>query len=122
MLAKELKIKNLKKQREFIKRQISTFAGIRNDGDSSYIYVGYVYPEVIKYFQSEGFIVTKIESEKLTAVNKGMPTYLFVPGAVELTEDELRVAEAIGIEENGDDSPEDFNEFMASLLGELGIG
>lgn len=117
MLAKELKIKTLKKQREFIKRQLS-HADIRNDGDTIYSYVGHIYPEVIKYFEAEGFIVTKVESEMMTAITKGMPTYIFVVGDIELTEDELKEAEAIEIsEEDDDDCHEDFGGLMASLFG-----
>ena len=43
MLAKELKIKTMKKQREFIKKQLS-HVDTRNDGDTAYRYVGHIYP------------------------------------------------------------------------------
>ena len=76
MLAKELKIKTLKKQREFIEEQLS-LADTRKDGDTSYTFVGHIYPEVIKYFEEEGFVVTRVpHSDMLTAATKGTPVDL----------------------------------------------
>ena len=91
MLAKELKIKTLKKQREFIQEQLS-HADTRNDGDTAYRYVGHLYPEVIKHFESEGFVVTQVHSDLLSAMVKGLPVYLFTVGDVELSEEELEQA------------------------------
>lgn len=120
MLAKELKIKTLKKQREFIQDQLS-HANTRNDGDTAYRYVGHVYPEVIKYFESEGFVVTQVHSDLLSALVKGMPVYLFTVGDVELSEEELEQAEAYELETPDDDSNEEMPDFLKALLGGGGI-
>lgn len=87
MLAKEIKIKTLKKQREFIEQEISTKGIQDNAGNTSYIYAGHVFPEVIEYFEKEGFIVEKVKNQQL-------PLYLFVVGDIKLTEEELKEAEA----------------------------
>lgn len=118
MLAKELKIKTIKKQREFIKKQLS-HADTRKDGDTAYRYVGHIYPEVIAYFESEGFIVTKVESDMMTAMTKGLPTYLFVVGDVKLTEEELKEAEAYEPEEDGEDDRELRIAFIDEIFSEI---
>ena len=120
MLAKELKIKTLKKQREFIKEQLS-HGDVRRDGDTAYRYVGHIYPEVIAYFESEGFSVKKVESDLMTALTKGMPTYIFVVGDVKLTEEELQAAEAYETDADDDDSDDDVPDFIAALLGGRGL-
>lgn len=120
MLAKELKIKTLKKQREFIKNQLS-HADVRKDGDTAYPYVGHIYPEVIEYFESEGFIVTKVESDLLTALTKGMPIYIFVVGDVKLTKEEIQEAEAYELKSDNDDSDDEIPDFIATLLGSRGL-
>ena len=60
MLAKEIKIKNLMVQRKFITEQLKL--RLENpcmDGDSTYNYIGYIFPENIKYLEDEGFSITK---------------------------------------------------------------
>lgn len=116
MLAKELKIKTLKKQREFIQEQLS-HADTRNDGDTAYRYVGHLYPEVIKHFESEGFVVTQVHSDLLSAMVKGLPVYLFTVGDVELSEEELEQAEAYEPEKPDDDSDEEMPDLLRALLG-----
>lgn len=121
MLAKELKIKTLKKQRKFIKDQLS-HADAGNDGNTAYRYAGHVYPEVIKYFESEGFVVTQVHSELLTALANGMPVYLFAVGDVELSEEELEQSEAYEPETPDDDFNEEMPDFMKDLMsGVIGI-
>ena len=103
MLAKEIKIRTIKQQREIIKEAINNIASYKGDGDSAYIYVGHVYPENIEYFKSEGFEVTKLESDLLIAFAKGMPVYLFtIRDDVVLTEEEMQQAEAVNIQEQED--------------------
>ena len=112
MLAKELKIRNLKRQREHIKNALSSVDSVRKDGNTAYGYAGDLYPEVRKYFEDEGFTITKIESDKLTSMNGGLPTYIFTVGEVELTEGELKQAEEFGLEKpskpSTSESPEKF--------------
>ena len=102
MLAKENKIKTLKIQREFIKRQLAQIPIQSRDGDPSYTYVGHIYPEVIKYFENEGFVVTLVESDILTALTKGKPVYLFTVGDIELSEEELKQVEKYEETDNED--------------------
>lgn len=119
MLAKEIKIKNLRKQREFIEKQLSHTTS-KEDGDTAYRYVGHVYPEVIEYFENEGFMVTKIESDMLTMMTKGLPVYLFTVGEVKLSDEEMKEAESYyEPEEPGYDSDDSrgFEEFVRALMG-----
>lgn len=121
MLAKELKIKTLKRQREFIEEQLSHGYG-RDDGNTAYRYVGCMYPEVIKYFEDEGFIVERIESDNLPNMIQGLPVYLFTISDIKLSEDELKEAESIEIkiedeDEDEDDSQPTFGGVMSSIIG-----
>lgn len=116
MLAKELKIKNLKKQREYIKARITAS---KKDGDPAFVYIGYVFPEVINYFEEkEGISVTEVKGEILTALVKGMPVYRFTPKEdVTLTEEELKAAE----EMTEDLSPEE-EEIVGEIAGGIADG
>ena len=99
LLAKEIKIQTIRKQREFIRKQLLKVAR-SVDGDASYRYVGHVFPEVIKYFEEEGFVVTKVQSDLLLAMTKGVPVYVFaIDDLVKLSEEELQQAEAYDYEE-----------------------
>lgn len=118
MLARELKIKNLKTQREFIQKQIISRARME-DGCVFCNYVGYIYPEVIEYFEKEGFVITKIESELLTAINGGLPTNIITVGDFKLTEEELQEAEDYDLTE-GEVLEDNASEFLAALLGRRG--
>ena len=118
MLAKEIKIKTLKKQREFIEKQLAHIPTGREDGDSAYRYVGHIYPEVIKHFESEGFVVTLVKSDMLSALTKGMPVYLFTVGDIELSEEELKQAEEYEAETEDDDDADD-EDVVDDLIKEL---
>ena len=115
MLAKELKIKTLKKQREFIKEHVKNGDG-SPDGDTSYIFIGYVYPEVIEYFHSEGINAEEIKSDILTAITGGRPIYLFTVGDVTLTEEEYQEAEAYNVEASDDASNDEVSDIIQALL------
>lgn len=94
LLAKEIKIQTMRKQREYIRNQLLKVAK-SVDGDTAYCYMGHVFPEVIKYFEKEGFTVTKVQSELLSAITKGIPVYVFtIDDLVKLSEEELQQAEA----------------------------
>ena len=117
MLAKEIKIKMLKMQREFIENRLKKIPAERKDGDSSYVYVGDIYPEVINYFESEGFVVTLVKSELVQAFTKGKPLYIFtIDKNIALTQEELKQAEEYE-ENNEEDQLEDSMEI--ELLKEL---
>lgn len=94
LLAKILKIKTLKKQRNYIKRGIFSLASRGDAGDPSFRYTGYIYPEVIKYFETEGFDITVVKSDLVLATTKGKPIYIFTPkDNLELSEKEMEKAE-----------------------------
>lgn len=116
MLAKELKIKNLRKQREFIEEQLSN-ANCREDGATTYRYIGNIYPEVIEYFEEEGFAVTKVQNDLLTAMTEGKPVYVFsVRDDLKLTDEELKEAEAYEVKKEY--APEEkADDFLEMLLG-----
>lgn len=119
MLAKELKIKNIKRQREFIQEQIEKMLKHPNeDGNTAYPYVGYVFPEVIDYFKGEGFAVKRVNSEMLIAATKGVPAYLFiVSDEVKLSEEEMKEAEEVEYELDEDDVPDAFDDMMTAFFG-----
>lgn len=99
LLAKEIKIQTIRKQREFIRKQLLETKK-NKDGDTAYCYVGHIFPEVIKYFEKEGFTITKVQSELLSAMTKGVPVYVFtIDDLVKLSEEELQQAEAYDYEE-----------------------
>lgn len=118
MLAKEIKIKTIKKQREFITKQLNQITN-REDGDCAYTYVGYIYPEVIQHFKSEGFAVKLVESDLMLAMTKGVPIYLFTVGGMVLSEEELKQAEEYYSEDNedGEDNENTTAELMKSIFG-----
>ena len=107
MLATEIRIANIKRQREFIKEQLQKLVDEPNsDGSCTYRYVGQVLPEVIKYFESEGFDVTLVKSDVLTALCKGLPVYLFTLKGYPLTSEEMKEAESVVIPDYEEESEE----------------
>lgn len=112
MLAKEIKIKTLKRQREFIEKQLRQITMDRDDGDSAYSYVGYIYPEVIKHFEKEGFVVKLLKSDMLLVATRGLPMYLFTVGDIALSSEEMKQAEEYepDDEEKEEDEDDDFGE------------
>lgn len=114
MLAKEVKIKTMKKQREFIKKQLLGTSKDK-DGDTSYRYVGYIYPEVRKYFENEGYDVREVKNEAVLGFTKGLPLFVFTVGDIVLTEEESRQAESEEVA--GEDEEErEFADFLSHLL------
>ena len=87
MLAKELKIKNLFKQREWIRNKFTHISENSNDGNLSIIYVGHLFPENVLWLQSEGFGVTPIQNDS------GVPTNYIQPHDIILDPIELLTAE-----------------------------
>lgn len=94
MLAKEIKIKNIKKQREFIESQLRKVSKLNTDGDISYTYIGYIFPEVQKHFVKEGFKINQYMSDFIAASTNGKPINLFtIKDDVQLSDAELEEAE-----------------------------
>ena len=112
MLAKEIKIKNIKKQREFIESQLRKVSELNTDGDISYTYIGYIFPEVQKHFVKEGFKINQYMSDFIAAFTKGHPINLFtIKDDVVLSDAELEEAENV----------ETTNEKFERILKESGI-
>lgn len=120
MLAKELKIKNIKKQREWLKKHLLETIANQEDGDCTIIYIGQIFPEVIKYFEDEGFIVTPINTERILAQHKGMPTYRFTIGDIVLSKEELNQDEEYELseEDKKSENMELFGKAFGALLKE----
>ena len=76
MLAKELKVRELIRQRNFIKGELKT---PRPDGDPSYRYIGYVFPENKKHFEENGYNVTTFFGVEVLPVTEGKPLNVFTP-------------------------------------------
>lgn len=95
MLAKELKIQNLKRQREFIKSRIELLINEPSkDGDTALVYVGHVLPEVTAFLQGEGFCVNKVSSG--TIETQYLPVYLFtISDKTILNDDDGKRAEEV---------------------------
>ncbi len=89
-----------------------------------YMYTGHLHPEVIKYFEEEGFTITKLQSDILNLVTKGLPTYLFtVSDEIVLSDEELKEAEAregFKGEANSFDSEEEDSLDIMNLLRRSG--
>lgn len=127
MLAKEWKIRKLKEQGKFIKEMMDGIYSERRDGDISYRYVGHVFPEVKEYFEKEGFTVTKVENEQLSAKHHGFPVYLFIPNEqlLALSEEELERAKAYRADEtpesqnprDGSTDNDPVNAFLGAIFG-----
>ncbi len=109
MLAKEAKIKGIKRQRKFIEEQLKK-APLSKDGDPAYVYVGQLYPENIAYFGAEGYTIFTVKSEALTARVSGLPVQLFrVRDDVQVSEEELEEPE----------EPEEISEKMKAEASKL---
>jgi len=94
MLAKVIKIANLKKQREFILEQILTISETNTDGDISYLYTGYLFPEVRSYFENEGFKIEDFFNEKDGISTEFCTHHLFtIRDNLKLTDNEFNEAE-----------------------------
>lgn len=108
MLAKELKIKHLKEQREIIEKGL-----IRSKG--CYIYVGEIFPENIEYFESQGFEVSIIAVEMLEALRGGKTTWLIsIDSELKLSEEEMKQAEEYVKEETS--AANALADFLKSLV------
>ena len=88
MLAKEQKIKNLKIQREYLKKKLM------NCGGASYSYVGKIFPENEKFLKNEGYNVDLVGTNLIST--QGLPLYhISVRSDITLTEEEIAQAESV---------------------------
>lgn len=101
MLAKELKIQNLKRQREFIESVFEKL--LRNppvDGDITFMYFGKPFPENISYFKENGFDVSCFTVDSATSARSqlpiGLPVCCFsISDDIVLTNEEMEMAENV---------------------------
>ena len=121
MLAKKLKIRNIKQQREFIKYQLEMLLeNPREDGRVDYQFIGYIFPEVIDYFHEQGFNVeiTKVESGQ--AKIYGRSVYIFTPSdEIKLSEEEIERSEKFELIdfENEKKNDEEVLKALEDILG-----
>lgn len=113
MLAKKLKIQNIKRQREFIKSLVSNLLNHpRKDGNTAFTYVGYVFPEVIAYFEAEGFCVEKVSFVSAESVYTLL--YVFtISDKINLTSDDKKKTDEVDCSLNSFEDPEDFCNYLA---------
>lgn len=88
------------------------------DGNTVYRYVGHVLPEVVKYFENEGYDVKCFSSIEIIAMTKGYPLYLFtISDLVTLSDEELKQAEEYNYEDDNDEvDSSGFPEIFKSLF------
>ena len=72
LTAKELKKVNIINQRVFIEAALFNIS-TRANGDPTYLYEGYLYPELKTYFENNGYKICP------TKVNNGLPASIFLP-------------------------------------------
>ena len=93
MLAKEIKIMTILKQREFIRQQLEDTVYAVN-GNPTYTYIGHIYPENLEYFYKDGWDIREVKCETLIADAEGLPIWLLAPkDDIILTEEEMQEAE-----------------------------
>ena len=98
MLAKEIKIGNIGRQRRDIRDELKKLNGrsIRSQEriDTLYIFFGDLYPENFKYFQDEGFSINQTKAIKnVGQYSIEVPAYIFSVGSVKLSTEELKSVE-----------------------------
>ena len=112
-LGKEQKIKNILIQRRFIENQLNKDPSV--DGNPAYRYVGYLFPENKKYFDTIGVYVTSFNSEVTLNITGGIPIHIFTPICIEkLTDEELKESE--GYANAKDEEELDLGECISSLF------
>jgi len=117
MLAKNMKIQTLMRQRYFIEKMIKASCKENKDGNGIYVYKGIVYPENINYFTDEGFAIRVLDSERII-IEYGAPYYIFYPKAeIELSEDEIQLSKEVIEPKNVNIIDEFFEDFLKKEYG-----
>lgn len=121
MLAKIIKIANIKKQREFILDQLLTISEENTDGDISYLYTGYLFPEVRSYFESEGFKIEDFFNEADAFSTDFRTHHLFtICDHVKLDDNECNEAENFDYSTDDDYlNSDDDNACFSNMLNDL---
>ena len=119
MLAKIIKIANIKKQREFIEKQLIELSELNEDGDISYLYTGYLFPEVRSYFEMEGFKIEDFFNETTAPSARFRTHHLFtINDELKLDDDEWNDAENYSKEDDFSDS-DDESSYFYNMLDDL---
>lgn len=124
MHAKEQKIHLLMIQRRFLEGRIDECAMKSEDGDPSWRYIGYIYPENIEYLNNLGYDVTPVNNELLTAKAGGRSVYLIAPketfGNIAISDEDLKKSEAYADElcmKQQENEHPSFGSILAGFLG-----
>ena len=93
MVAKEVMIANIKRQKDHIMK-LAKEAKLSEDGDPSFCYAGYIYPDVKRYFEvNEGLVFKEVHSDHLTAKYFGRSVWCIMPqDKIELNDEERKQA------------------------------
>lgn len=93
MLAKEIKFKTYGRQKKTLAKMLNESLK-REDGNTAFRYVGHIYPEIIKYFEEEGYNVTKLDFPAMLVKTNGFPMYVFtIKDEISLNDEEIKLAE-----------------------------
>lgn len=110
MLAKEVKVNNLMRQRNFIKKALLARANAP-DCDPSWSYIGQIFPENIDYFKEQGYKIDRFCSSQDLGLTLGKYIYVFnVSNDVKLSREEQKAAEAELVDCDEDDEIVDCDE------------
>jgi hypothetical protein len=116
---KKVKILSMFIQLEFIKRQLK-LVSLRSDGDTSYKFFGQLYPEVIKYFEDEGYVITAKNCIINDKIIPNLNNYFFSNAAVELSSEEMEQALNYSYESSEEEVREEAeNELIGMLMGAM---
>jgi len=105
MTAKEIKMRTLRKQQEFIQEQLDRRV-MSLDGDAGYTFIGDICMEVITHFEGKGWQVICTGDR-----HKGMPIYRFSYAETKLTPKELKQAMSFEYEKD--------NELLAASVADM---
>lgn len=113
MLATDVKIAGLKRQKDFLKKCLKKLQeSPRINGDSLIVYKGHLYPETIAYLMAEGCSVTKYNSDVILASTGGYPIYNICVDNIRLSASEQTKADTVNTSLN----THEFNELLNRSL------
>ena len=113
MLATDIKIAGLKRQKDFFKNCFKKLQkSPRINGDSLIVYKGHLYPETMTYLITEGFTIKRFDSDVILASTGGYPIYHIFVDNIKLSASEQTKADTVNTSLNSCE----FNEFMNKCL------
>ena len=110
MLAKDLMINSLNRQKLFIINRITAMTiNPSRDGETSIRYIGEIFPQVRKFLEDEGFVITCCGRFPIGHKLGGYPLNLITIKDFSLTEEELEKAESVEVDSS-------YSELIIQLL------